>query len=111
MNKIREETKPFYTKDYTDSVKTKKTSEFLVNEDELNSMCKDFDTTIESMVNDYKDVSENIWNIIKNSSINPLGIKCLPIMCKNLMFNKIEKVISLVDDKGKNPNFRILEFG
>ena len=80
---------------------TEDTNIFNVDQSVLEDVCKDFDKTVREVVKNYKNHPPEVWEMIKETSINQLGIKCLPYMCSSLKFNNIEKIISLVDDQSK----------
>jgi hypothetical protein len=101
---ITEDNKIKYSRDYTEEAnrEQKKVDKFEIDKEYLQGICSNFDKTVRGMIKNYKKLGGEIWKTIKNSSINPLGLRCLPYICSNLKFHRIEKIISLVDDKGNH---------
>jgi hypothetical protein len=100
MSEKLEPSKKLYTKVIESKHKGKDHSVFKFDESDLESLCKNFDVTVEKMVRNYKNTNKEIWDMVRENSINFIGVKCLPYMCNSLKFNNIERIISLVDDKG-----------
>ena len=94
-----------YTKDLSRDFKPSKKEfeKFEIDQEHLRVLCGGFEKTVKQMIKNYKHMKGNIWTTVKESSIHPLSLKCLPHLCATLNFQRIEKIISLVDDKGERP--------